>query len=49
MSTHKPVHKLFSSFVHNCQKLLSEWINKLWYSHKMEYYSVIEMMSYQGA
>lgn len=47
-NVHTKTHMQISSFIHSAENLkwakcwsTSEWINKLWYSHTMEYYSVM--------
>ena len=46
---HKNLHtKVYSSFIHNCQKLeapkmtISRWMDKLWCIHTMEYFSELK-------
>lgn len=49
MLTQKPVHNVYSRFIHNRQKLeithcpSAKWINKLWCIHITEYYSTVKM------
>ena len=52
---HKNLHmKVYSSFIHNCQKLetakmsFDRWTYKLWYSHMRKYVLRYKEMSYQA-
>ena len=56
MSTENLHVDVYSSFIHNCQKLEAtkmpkcDWINNLWYIQTMGYYSALkrnELLSYE--